>query len=102
MYRNDSKTLIRVQRPIGAGALISSLVAVILILLVGGVYSCLAVMLGTLGGAGVKSVKVLDENSGKINQCSEKRMKIKMKFTSFLKLINSNNLQTHSCTSIKR
>ena len=79
----------------GKGTLISSLVAVVLMLLVGGVYGFWRNASGNIEGTWeLKSSKVLDENSGKLtNALKEDKDEI---YVSFLKVDQSNNLQTHS------
>ena len=81
----------------GKGALISSLVAVVLMLLVGGVYGFWRNASGNIEGTWeLKSSKVLDENSGKLTNALKEHEDKDEIYVSFLKVDHSNNLQTHS------
>lgn len=81
----------------GKGALISSLVAVVLMLLVGGVYGFWRNASGNIEGTWeLKSSKVLDENSGKLTNALKEHEDKDEIYVSFLKVDQSNNLQTHS------
>ncbi|MDU7962460.1 MAG: hypothetical protein E7J28_07255, partial [Streptococcus sp.] len=81
----------------GKGALISSLVAVVLMLLVGGVYGFWRNASGNIEGTWeLKSSKVLDENSGKLTNTLKEHEDKDEIYVSFLKVDHSNNLQTHS------
>ena len=81
----------------GKGALISSLVAVVLMLLVGGVYGFWRNASGNIEGTWeLKSSKVLDENSGKLTNALKEHEDNDEVYVSFLKVDQSNNLQTHS------
>lgn len=81
----------------GKGTLISSLVAVVLMLLVGGVYGFWRNASGNIEGTWeLKSSKVLDENSGKLTNALKEHEDNDEVYVSFLKVDQSNNLQTHS------
>lgn len=81
----------------GKGTLISSLVAVVLMLLVGGVYGFWRNASGNIEGTWeLKSSKVLDENSGKLTNALKEHEDKDEIYVSFLKVDQSNNLQTHS------
>lgn len=81
----------------GKGALISSLVAVVLMLLVGGVYGFWRNASGNIEGTWeLKSSKVLDENSGKLTNALKEHEDKDEVYVSFLKVDQSNNLQAHS------
>ena len=81
----------------GKGALISSLVAVVLMLLVGGVYGFWRNASGNIEGTWeLKSSKVLDENSGKLTNALKEHEDNDEVYVSFLKVDQSNNLQAHS------
>ena len=81
----------------GKGALISSLVAVVLMLLVGGVYGFWRNASGNIEGTWeLRSSKVLDENSGKLTNALKEHEDNDEVYVSFLKVDQSNNLQTHS------
>lgn len=81
----------------GKGALISSLIAVVLMLLIGGVYGFWRNASGNIEGTWeLKTSKVLDENSGKLTNALKEHENNNEIYVSFLKVDHSNNLQTHS------